>query len=217
MKQAFEILKKYFGYEDFRPGQKEIIKHILNQEDCLGIMPTGAGKSICYQVPSLIFSGVTIVISPLISLMKDQVDALNVKQISSCYINSTLSPLEYKTILQNISNGDYKIIYIAPERLKSENFIEFLNTLSISMITIDEAHCVSQWGHDFRPSYLQITPVISKLKLRPIVTAFTATATETVKNDIIKISNRKDAGRILKPKKKTHGTGCGIIHRDIRN
>ena len=98
MKQAFEILKKYFGYEDFRPGQKEIIKHILNQEDCLGIMPTGAGKSICYQVPSLIFSGVTIVISPLISLMKDQVDALNVKQISSCYINSTLSPLEYKTV-----------------------------------------------------------------------------------------------------------------------
>lgn len=192
MKQAFEILKKYFGYEDFRPGQKEIIKHILNQEDCLGIMPTGAGKSICYQVPSLIFLGVTIVISPLISLMKDQVDALNVKQISSCYINSTLSPLEYKTILQNISNGDYKIIYIAPERLKSENFIEFLNTLSISMITIDEAHCVSQWGHDFRPSYLQITPVISKLKLRPIVTAFTSTATETVKNDIIKILSLKN-------------------------
>lgn len=172
-------------------GQEEIVKHILNHEDCLGIMPTGAGKSICYQIPALIFSGITIVISPLISLMKDQVDTLNKKGISSSYINSTLSSLEYKDILQNAKNGKYKIIYIAPERLDVPNFIEFLNTISISMIAVDEAHCVSQWGHDFRKSYLQISNVISKLKVRPIITAFTATATQIVKEDIKKTLNLK--------------------------
>lgn len=189
MEQHLELLKKHFGYESFRPGQEKMVKHILNHEDCLGIMPTGAGKSICYQIPALIFSGTTIVISPLISLMKDQVDTLNKKQIPAAYINSTLSLSESKNIMKNALNGKYKIIYIAPERLDMPSFIDFLNTISISMIAIDEAHCVSQWGHDFRKSYLQIANVISKLKSRPIISAFTATATNIVKEDIKKILN----------------------------
>ena len=150
-------------------------------------MPTGAGKSICYQVPAMLFDGVTIIISPLISLMKDQVDGLNEIGIPSTYINSTLSQSEYVQTIENIINDVYKIIYIAPERLNSDNFINLLNKLNISMFTIDEAHCVSQWGHDFRPSYLEIANVILNLKNRPIVSAFTATATERVKNDIINL------------------------------
>lgn len=192
MEQSKKLLKKHFGYENFRPGQEKIVKHILNHEDCLGIMPTGAGKSICYQIPALIFSGTTLVISPLISLMKDQVDTLNKKNIPAAYINSTLSLADNKNVIQNAIEGKYKIIYIAPERLEIPSFINFLNTISISMITIDEAHCVSQWGHDFRKSYLQISNVISKLKFRPIISAFTATATHLVKEDIKKILNLKN-------------------------
>lgn len=185
MTKSQTILKKYFGYDNFRPGQEDIINHILNNEDCLGIMPTGAGKSICYQVPAMIFSGVTIVISPLISLMKDQVDGLNQIGIPSTFINSTLSYSEYSQTIENIQHDIYKIIYVAPERLNSDTFINLLNNLDISMFTIDEAHCVSQWGHDFRPSYREIANVILNLKKRPIVTAFTATATQIVKDDII--------------------------------
>lgn len=170
-------------------GQQEIVNNILNKKDCLAIMPTGAGKSICYQIPALIFSGITLVISPLISLMKDQVDALNKKNIPAVYINSTLSHSEYQNILQNIIFNKYKIIYIAPERLNNINFVNFLNTISISIIAIDEAHCISQWGHNFRKSYLNISDVISKLNNRPVIAAFTATATENVKQDIIKILN----------------------------
>lgn len=166
-------------------GQSEIINHILNKEDCLGIMPTGAGKSICYQIPALIFSGCTIVISPLISLMKDQVDSLNDVGIPSAFINSTLTSKQYINIINNAKKSLYKIIYVAPERLNSESFLNLLNSIQISMIAIDEAHCVSQWGHDFRPSYREIANVILNLKIRPVVTAFTATATEIVKNDII--------------------------------
>lgn len=166
-------------------GQSEIINHILNKEDCLGIMPTGAGKSICYQIPALIFSGCTIVISPLISLMKDQVDSLNDVGIPSAFINSTLTSKQYMNIINNARNSLYKIIYVAPERLNSESFLNLLNSIEVSMIAIDEAHCVSQWGHDFRPSYREIANVILNLKTRPVVTAFTATATEIVKNDII--------------------------------
>lgn len=187
MENAQTILKKYFGYDNFRSGQEDLIKHILNNEDVLGIMPTGAGKSICYQVPAMLFDGVTLVISPLISLMKDQVDSLNEIGISATYINSTLTDLEYSNTIQNILYDVYKIIYVAPERLDSEGFLNLLNKINISMITIDEAHCVSQWGHDFRPSYREIANVILNLKKRPIVSAFTATATELVKNDIINL------------------------------
>lgn len=183
------LLKKYFGYEKFRPGQLEIIEQILNNKDCLAIMPTGAGKSICYQIPAMILPGITLVISPLISLMKDQVSNLSEIGIPATFLNSTLSELEYSQTMQNISHNIYKIIYVAPERLNSDSFIHFLNQLNISMITIDEAHCVSQWGHDFRPSYREISKVISHLKKRPILSAFTATATEIVKNDIIHLLN----------------------------
>ena len=187
MNEAQNILKKYFGYENFRPGQEELIDHILSKEDVLGIMPTGAGKSVCYQVPAMILDGITIVISPLISLMKDQVDSLNEIGIPATFINSTLSYNNYEQTIENIIHNVYKIIYVAPERLNSDTFLNLLNKINISMITIDEAHCVSQWGHDFRPSYCEIANMILNLKKRPIVSAFTATATELVKNDIINL------------------------------
>lgn len=185
--QAKKLLKEYFGYDSFRTGQEEIINHILLKEDCLAIMPTGAGKSICYQIPAVLFLGVTIVISPLISLMKDQVDALNEIGISATYINSSLSERDYIQTIENIYHNIYKIIYVAPERFLSETFINMLNMLNVSMIAVDEAHCVSQWGHDFRPSYCEIAPIISKLKERPVVACFTATATQVVKDDIINL------------------------------
>ena len=184
---ANKLLKKHFGYDTFRKGQEAIISNILNGKDALGIMPTGAGKSICYQIPAIIFEGTTIVISPLISLMKDQVDSLNQVGIPSTYINSSLSSKDYMQTIENISHNMYKIIYIAPERLLLESFTNLLSHLKLSMIAIDEAHCVSRWGHDFRPSYTEIANVILNLKTRPIVTAFTATATENVKKDIINL------------------------------
>ncbi|MBR3720601.1 MAG: ATP-dependent DNA helicase RecQ, partial [Clostridia bacterium] len=184
---AKQLLKNHFGYDNFRKGQEEIISHILNKEDCLAIMPTGAGKSICYQIPALTFEGTTIVISPLISLMKDQVDSLIQNGISATFINSSLTTSEYFQAIENAKLGMYKIIYVAPERLNSDNFIDVLNKIDISMFAIDEAHCVSQWGHDFRPSYTEIANVILNLKKRPIVAAFTATATELVKKDIINL------------------------------
>ena len=192
MNEAKNILKKYFGYDSFRNGQNELIEHILNKEDVLGIMPTGSGKSICYQVPAMLLNGITIVISPLISLMKDQVDSLNQIGIPATFINSTLSSNEYLNTIQNIVYNVYKIIYVAPERLNSDSFLNLLNKLNISMITIDEAHCVSQWGHDFRPSYREIANVILKLDKRPIISAFTATATDLVKNDIINLLSLKN-------------------------
>ena len=185
MQLAKELLKKHFGYENFRQGQEDIISHILNMEDCLGIMPTGAGKSICYQIPAMIFDGVTIVVSPLISLMKDQVDNLNQVGISATFINSTLSSFDYAQTINNVLNNVYKIIYIAPERLATDSFLNLLKQLNVSMFAIDEAHCVSRWGHDFRPSYTEIANIILNLDTRPVVTAFTATATEIVKEDII--------------------------------
>lgn len=177
----------FFGYDSFRTGQEEIVNQILMGKDVLGIMPTGAGKSICYQVPALMLPGVTIVISPLISLMKDQVDSLNAMGIPATFINSTLSASEYAGAVQNILYDVYKIIYIAPERLNSSSFIDILKSINISMITVDEAHCISQWGHDFRPTYMEIANVISTLKKRPIVSAFTATATDIVRDDIINL------------------------------
>ena len=180
-----QTLKKYFGYDAFRSGQETLIDSILNGRDVLGIMPTGAGKSICYQVPALMLSGITLVISPLISLMKDQVRALNEAGIHAAYINSSLTENQISKALFNAKNGQYKIIYVAPERLETYSFLDFAMNAPISMITVDEAHCISQWGQDFRPSYMNIVKLVSRLPKRPIVSAFTATATTNVKEDII--------------------------------
>ena len=185
MNKAYEILKKYFGYSNFREGQENIIKSILNGHDTLGIMPTGGGKSICYQIPALIFDGITLVVSPLISLMQDQVDALNTLGVSSVYINSTLTSKKLQTIYIGISNGDYKIIYITPERFENTDFLYKIMEENISQIAIDEAHCISQWGHDFRRSYLNIPNFIKQLPNKPVITAFTATATPKVQKDIV--------------------------------
>ncbi len=181
----YEILKKYFGYDSFRPGQETMIDAILEGRDALGIMPTGAGKSICYQVPALMLSGITLVISPLISLMMDQVKALNQAGIHAAFINSSLTESQINKALQYASQGRYKIIYVAPERLETESFRSFAFQAQISMVTVDEAHCISQWGQDFRPSYLKIVHFIESLPKHPIVSAFTATATKAVKDDII--------------------------------
>ena len=179
-----EILKQYFGYDSFRKGQEDIISSILAKRDVLAIMPTGAGKSICYQIPALMLPGITIVVSPLISLMQDQVRALNDAGIHAAYINSTLSEGQIKKALSLAVKGQYKIIYVAPERLGSWDFLEFAINTNISMVTVDEAHCISQWGQDFRPSYLKIVDFIEKLPYKPVVSAFTATATSEVKDDI---------------------------------
>lgn len=183
--EPISILKKYYGYDDFREGQESVINTILEGNDCLAIMPTGAGKSICYQIPALIFDGITIVISPLISLMQDQVKALKSAQIEACYINSYLTDMEIAKVLADVSAGKYKIMYVSPERLDNVKFWEYCRSLNISMVTVDEAHCLSQWGQDFRPSYLRISEFVKRLPKRPVVSAFTATATATVKNDII--------------------------------
>ncbi|WP_455538389.1 DNA helicase RecQ [Terrisporobacter sp.] len=185
-KRPIEILEKYFGYKSFRRGQEEIINSILNNKDVVAIMPTGGGKSLCYQIPALILDGLTIVISPLISLMKDQVDALNIINIDAAYINSTLSESEINRVLEGIKNNKYKIIYVAPERLDNYEFINFIKNINISQIAVDEAHCISQWGHDFRTSYTKISNFIYNLEKRPIITAFTATASTKVKEDIVK-------------------------------
>ena len=190
--KALSVLKKYFGYEEFRKGQLNIILNILTKKDVFCVMPTGAGKSICYQIPALILDGVTIVISPLISLMKDQVDNLIDMGIKSAYINSSLSNENINNILNNALNGKYKLIYIAPERLESKPFITFLKKLNISQVAVDEAHCVSEWGHDFRKSYRYIKPFVNSLKERPVVSAFTGTATLQVKEDTIKLLNLKN-------------------------
>lgn len=187
MNKAMEILEKYFGYNSFREGQNEIISNILRGRDSLCIMPTGGGKSICYQIPALIFNGITLVISPLISLMKDQVDSINDIGIKAEYINSTQSLDEIKEILKKCYDGDVKLLYIAPERLENEYFNKMLRNLWISQIAIDEAHCVSMWGHDFRKSYRYIAPFIKSLNVRPVVTAFTATATSEVRKDILEL------------------------------
>lgn len=179
-----EVLKKYFGYDSFREGQELLIDGILEGRDVLGIMPTGAGKSLCYQIPALMLSGITLVISPLISLMKDQVRNLNNAGVHAAYINSSLTEKQITMALNNAIRGQYKIVYVAPERLETLLFQQFAKSVDISMVTVDEAHCISQWGQDFRPSYLNIVKLIEELPKRPIVSAFTATATENVKDDI---------------------------------
>ena len=180
-----ETLEHYFGYKSFRNGQEKIIDRLLSGGDAVGIMPTGAGKSICYQVPALMMDGITLVISPLISLMKDQVSALVQSGVSAAFINSTLTPRQSDLALSRAANGTYKIIYVAPERLTAPSFLDFAMNADISMVVVDEAHCVSQWGQNFRPSYLKIAEFIQSLKKRPVAGAFTATATRKVKDDIV--------------------------------
>lgn len=185
--RAREVLKEYYGYDSFRERQDEIITSILEGKDVVTIMPTGGGKSICYQVPALILDGLTIVISPLISLMKDQVDNIKNMGIKSAYINSTLSENEIKSILNDVIKNEVKILYVAPERLESTEFLNLITRVKISQIAVDEAHCISQWGHDFRSSYRRISKFIDLLVYRPIITAFTATATDEVRRDIINL------------------------------
>jgi len=177
-------MKKYFGYDHFKPGQEAIIASILQDRDTMGIMPTGGGKSLCYQLPALVLPGLTLVISPLIALMKDQVDALNTQGIPASFINSSIGPAEVRKRLQLAAVGKYKLLYVAPERLESESFTQLLCELPLSLVAVDEAHCISHWGHDFRPSYLSIGPWIEALPHRPVLTAFTATATERVREDV---------------------------------
>lgn len=183
----YNYLKKYFGYDAFRDGQENLIDSILSGRDTVGIMPTGAGKSVCYQLPALMMPGITLVITPLISLMKDQVASLREAGIRGAYFNSSLTYNQYLKALEYAKLGTYKIIYVAPERLTNREFLEFVKAVKIDMIAVDEAHCISQWGQDFRPSYLRIMDLIDELGYRPIISAFTATATKQVREDIIRI------------------------------
>lgn len=187
MEQAQQLLQKYYGYPDFREGQRRIVASVLSGADTLGIMPTGGGKSICYQIPALMLPGLTLVVSPLISLMKDQVDALTATGISAAYINSTLSGKEVNDRIRAARRGELKLLYVAPERLELDWFREEMSGLTISCVAVDEAHCVSQWGHDFRTSYLAVSPFVESLSQRPILAAFTATATPEVMDDMIRL------------------------------
>lgn len=233
-KEKYNILKQYFGYDAFRPGQEELIDGILAGRDVLGILPTGAGKSICFQVPALMMPGITLVISPLISLMKDQVASLNQAGIHAAFLNSSLTYAQYRKALVLARQGQYKIIYVAPERLETAEFLEFALGTEISMLAVDEAHCVSQWGQDFRPSYLKIIEFVNKLPVRPVISAFTATATKEVREDMIDILMLREPKvvmtgydrpnlylGVLTPKDKyaalknfveTHPNQCGIIY-----
>ena len=182
-----EALKTYFGYDAFRGGQKEVIDALLSGRDVMAVMPTGAGKSVCYQVPALLLPGITIVVSPLVSLMRDQVTALVQMGVPAAYLNSSLTFRQYLLALDRAKAGRYKIIYVAPERLETEGFRAFAETADISLVAVDEAHCISQWGQDFRPSYLNIPAFVNALPKRPPVGAFTATATPDVRSDILKL------------------------------
>ena len=180
-----QALKILLGYDSFRAGQKSVIDSILAGRDAFAVMPTGAGKSVCYQIPAVLLPGITLVVSPLISLMQDQVKALNEAGVQAAFINSSLSEKDYNETIRKARQGIYKIIYIAPERLVTEGFLALAKSVPISMVTVDEAHCISQWGQDFRPSYMKIVEFVKTLEKRPIISAFTATATETVREDII--------------------------------
>lgn len=193
MEEKQQYLKQYFGYDTFREGQEQLIDAILSGQDALGIMPTGAGKSLCYQIPALVMGGITLVVSPLISLMKDQVTSLNQAGIHAAYLNSSLTSNQYFKALGLAKQGRYPIIYVAPERLLTESFLDFALEADIRMVAVDEAHCVSQWGQDFRPSYLKITEFIEQLPKRPVISAFTATATAQVRDDIIEILKLQNA------------------------
>lgn len=188
----YEVLKHYFGYTEFRQGQEELVDAILSGRDAMGVMPTGGGKSLCYQIPALLMPGVTLVISPLISLMKDQVASLKKSGISAAFINSSLSPEEFRRVYSRAQRGEYKLLYVAPERLGSESLSALAQAVSFSLVAVDEAHCISQWGQDFRPSYLNISDFVASLPHRPVVAAFTATATTEVRQDIIRLLKLHD-------------------------
>lgn len=187
-----EVLRKYFGHSAFRNGQEQIVDNIMNGRDCLGVMPTGAGKSVCFQVPAMLLRGTVIVISPLISLMRDQVDSLVQNGISAACINSLQDSVSSSEIYHRAAAGEYKLLYVAPERLETEGFMRLCDMLEIPLVAVDEAHCVSHWGQDFRPSYLKISGFVQSLKKRPITAAFTATATDRVKRDIVEILGLND-------------------------
>lgn len=187
MMQPEELLRKYFGHTQFHSGQQRAIDAILAGRDVLAIMPTGVGKSVCYQITALLLKGMTLVISPLISLMKDQVESLHQVGISAAFVNSSISSEEYDSTMRSVVSGAYKILYVAPERLMTWGFLQLTQKVKISMIAVDEAHCVSQWGQDFRQSYQNIATFIAHLSCRPICAAFTATATLQVKQDIVKL------------------------------
>lgn len=232
------VLKQYFGHSSFRDGQEMVVDAILQGRDALCVMPTGAGKSICYQVPALIFDGVTLVVSPLISLMKDQVNSLTHNGVRAAYLNSSLTSSQYTKVISNIKNGLYKIVYVAPERLAVSDFLDACKSLRVDLIAVDEAHCISHWGQDFRPSYLKIAEFVNSLGYRPAIAAFTATATAEVKDDIEYSLNLKTPFRmttgfdrpnlkfeVLRPKKKfeqlleilkKHNNNSGIIYCSTR-
>ena len=192
----YSVLKSCFGHDSFREGQEQVIDGILSGRDCLGVMPTGAGKSMCYQIPALLLEGTTIVISPLISLMKDQVEALRQSGVPAAYINSSLTPHEYYSTLEIVAGGGCKILYVAPERLPVEEFVSLCRNIRIPLVAVDESHCVSQWGQDFRPGYLRIAEFVQSLPERPVVAAFTATATQAVKQDIEELLRLHDPLRL---------------------
>ncbi|WP_087066694.1 DNA helicase RecQ [Intestinibacillus massiliensis] len=187
MADARQILQQYFGYDDFRPGQAELVDTLLAGRDVLGVMPTGAGKSLCYQVPALLLPGVTLVISPLISLMADQVNALRESGVPAAYLNSTLTPAQQSTVLRRAAQGQYRLLYVAPERLDTPAFLALAQRVPIPLVAVDEAHCISQWGQDFRPSYLRIPDFLRQLPARPVLGAFTATAAADVRADIAQL------------------------------
>jgi len=189
------LLRRIYGYEAFRPGQEELIDAVLAGRDVMGIMPTGGGKSICYQLPGIMLPGLTVVISPLISLMRDQVQALTATGIPAAYLNSSLNAAQAKSVYRSLYQGDCKILYVAPERLDSEGFAALAGKVKISFVAVDEAHCISQWGQDFRPSYLRILQFIDSLPQRPVVGAYTATATAQVQEDILRLLRLNDPVR----------------------
>ncbi len=195
--ELISLLEKYFGYKNFLIGQEEVIKSILNKQNTLVVMPTGAGKSLCYQLPALLMDSVAIVISPLISLMKDQCDALLKINYPATFINSSLNMEEYSERIIAAKNDQYKLIYIAPERLNSEHFLKLLKELNVSFIAIDEAHCISEWGYDFRPSYLNIAKALTHINITHIV-ALTATATPDVQSDIIMALDMTEPNLLVK-------------------
>lgn len=238
MEKRTQLLKQYFGHSAFRPGQERVVDAILDGRDAVCVMPTGAGKSVCYQIPALMLDGITLVISPLISLMKDQVNALTQNGIPAAYLNSSLTSLQYVRVIENIRRGAYKLIYVAPERLVLPEFINVCREVKVSLIAVDEAHCISQWGQDFRPSYQRIANFVSSLCYRPIIAAFTATATAAVKEDIERSLRLYEPFRIttgfdrpnlrfevMRPKEKydalteilkRHGEDAGIIYCSTR-